>query len=80
MIKIEVLGSGCAKCKRLEQNVKKAVADLGINATIIKVEDTVKIMEYGIMLTPGLVINGETKAAGRVPKVEEIKTFLISYS
>ena len=76
MIKIEVLGSGCAKCKRLESNVKKAVQELGIKAEIKKVEDINKIMEYGIMMTPGLIIAGETKAVGRVPGIEEIKDML----
>ncbi len=76
MIKIEVLGSGCAKCKRLENNVRKAVQELGIKTEIKKIEDIGKIMEYGIMMTPGLIINGETKAIGRVPNVEEIKGML----
>lgn len=76
MIKIEVLGTGCMKCKRLEKNVQKAVEELGIKTEIIKVEDIGKIMEYGIMMTPGLIINGETKVIGRVPNVEEIKRML----
>ena len=76
MIKIEVLGTGCMKCKRLETNVRKAVEELGIKTEIKKIEDIGKIMEYGIMMTPGLIINGETKAVGRVPNVEEIKGML----
>ena len=76
MIKIEVLGSGCAKCKRLEDNVRKAAQELGIKTEIKKIEDIGKIMEYGIMMTPGLIINGETKAIGRVPNVEELKGML----
>ena len=76
MIKIEVLGTGCMKCKRLEMNVRKAVEELGIKTEIKKIEDIGKIMEYGIMMTPGLIINGETKAVGRVPSIEEIKELL----
>jgi small redox-active disulfide protein 2 len=58
--------------------VRKAVEELGIEATVNKVKDMAKIMEYGIMMTPGLVVDGEVKAAGRVPKVDEIKGYLIS--
>ena len=76
MTSIKVLGSGCAKCTRLEKNVKKAVEELGIKADIEKVEDIGKIMEYGIMMTPGLIIDSEIKAVGRIPSVEEIKGML----
>lgn len=72
-MKIEILGTGCTKCKALEENVKKAVADAGIFAQVEKIEDLVKIMDYGVLSTPGLVINGEVKSTGKLLNYEEIK-------
>jgi small redox-active disulfide protein 2 len=74
-MKIEVLGTGCSKCKALEENVKKAVADAGIFVQVEKVEDIEKIMAYGVMSTPALVINGEVKSTGKLLNSEEIKAF-----
>lgn len=74
-MKIEILGTGCSKCKAMEENAKKAVSDAGIFAQIEKVEDLVKIMEYGVMNTPGLVINGEVKSTGKLLSPQEIKEF-----
>jgi small redox-active disulfide protein 2 len=76
MTKIEILGTGCAKCKRLYANAEQAVKDLKIKAEVIKVEDLDEIVERGVMLTPALFINGELAAEGRVPCVDEIKTML----
>jgi small redox-active disulfide protein 2 len=73
---IEVLGTGCAKCKKLEENVRGAVAELGIEATVTKVEDIAKIMEHGVMSTPGVVIDGVVKGEGRIPSQQEIKNWL----
>ena len=73
---IEVLGTGCAKCKKLEEDVRRAVAELGIEATVTKVEDIAKIMEHGVMSTPGLVIDGAVKSTGRIPGQQEIKNWL----
>jgi small redox-active disulfide protein 2 len=73
---IKVLGSGCANCKKLEENTKKAVEELGIEATIEKVEDFKKIMAYGVMKTPALVVDEKVKIMGRVPSSEEIKKYL----
>ncbi len=75
-MEIEVLGIGCAKCKKLEENVRNAVAELGIEATVTKVEDIAKIMEHGVMNTPGVVIDGVVKSEGRVPSEQEIKNWL----
>jgi small redox-active disulfide protein 2 len=72
-MKIEILGTGCAKCKALEENVKKAVSEAGVFAQVEKVEDLVEIMNYGVMSTPGLVINGEVKSTGKLLNSEEIK-------
>jgi len=76
MVKIEVLGTGCAKCKSLLKNVEKAVHESGASAEIVKVDSIQEIMNRGIMMTPGLYIDGEVKAMGRVPSVEEIKKML----
>jgi small redox-active disulfide protein 2 len=73
---IKVLGSGCANCKKLEANTKQAVEELGIEATIEKVEDFKKIMAYGVMKTPALVVDEKVKIMGRVPTAEEIKKYL----
>ena len=77
-MKIEILGAGCAKCKTLEATVKQAVNELGIQAEIVKVEDFTKIMGYGVMGTPALVVDGTVKVVGRVPSVDEIKKIIKS--
>lgn len=76
MVKIEVLGTGCAKCKNLLKNVEKAVSESGINAEIVKIDSIQEIMNRGMMMTPGLFIDGEAKAVGRVPSPDEIKKML----
>ena len=76
MTKIEVLGTGCAKCKRLLANAEQAVKDLKITAEVIKVDDIDAIVDRGVMMTPALFINGEVRAEGRIPDVEEIKKML----
>lgn len=75
-MKIEVLGTGCAKCKRLEENVRKAVQETGVKAEVVKVQDMDQIISKGVMMTPALLIDGEERAVGRVPGVEEIKKML----
>lgn len=75
-MKIEILGTGCPKCKMLEENARKAVAETGIMAEIKKVTEIDKIIEYGVMSTPALVIDGEVKASGKVADVAEIKKWL----
>jgi len=76
IMKIEVLGTGCMKCRRLAKNVEKAVSELGISADIVKVEDITAIMERDVMLTPALMIDGELKVSGRVADVAELKELL----
>jgi len=71
-MKIEILGTGCSKCKTLEEATKLAVAQSGQFAQIEKVEDIVKIMEYGVMSTPALVIDGKVLSSGKVLNVAEI--------
>ncbi len=73
---IKVLGTGCPKCKALERKTREAVAELDIDAEISKVEDIMKIMEYGILHTPGLVINEKVVMSGRLPTTDEIKKLI----
>jgi small redox-active disulfide protein 2 len=75
-MKIEILGSGCAKCKSVEKLVRKIVEELGIQADIVKVEDLQEIINRGIMMTPAVFIDGEAKIVGRVPSADEIKNLL----
>jgi len=69
---LKILGTGCAKCKKLESNVKQAVKTLNIEATIEKIEDIKVIMSYGVMSTPALVVNNQVKSSGRVLTPEEV--------
>jgi len=75
-MKIEILGMGCPKCKMLYENAKKAIQEAGIQAEVVKVEDMERITNYGVMMTPALVIDGEVKTTGKVPSAEDIKQWL----
>jgi small redox-active disulfide protein 2 len=75
-MKLVVLGTGCARCKALMQNVEAAVSALQIQADIEKVEAIEEILKYGVMGTPALIVDGKVKAAGRVPSTEEIQKLL----
>ena len=75
-MQIKVLGTGCARCRSLEKITQKAVEELNLDATVEKVEDIQKIMEYAIMRTPALVINDKVVLSGQVPKVAQIKDLL----
>jgi len=75
-MKVEILGTGCPKCRKTMANAEEAVKDLGLQAQIIKVDKIDDIMNYGVMMTPALAIDGEVKVSGRIPKVEEIKGWL----
>lgn len=75
-MKIEILGPGCAKCKTLYENTQKAVAESGVSAEIVKVEDIASIMKYGVMSTPAIVIEGRVRSSGRVATVVEIMGML----
>ncbi|HNT23915.1 MAG TPA: thioredoxin family protein [Anaerolineales bacterium] len=76
MLTIKVLGSGCANCKRVEQIARKAVADLAVEAEVIKVTDYNQIMEYNVISTPGLVVNEKVVCSGRIPTSAEVTTWL----
>lgn len=73
---IEILGTGCYKCKKLYSNVEKVLEDSNIQAELVKVEELDKIIRYGVMMPPILVINGEVKSTGKVLSPEEIKKLL----
>jgi small redox-active disulfide protein 2 len=77
-MKIEILGTGCAKCQKLEELVSEVVLASGVEADITKVKDIKKIMTYGVMTTPGLVVNGEVKIAGKMPTAEQVKAWIKS--
>jgi small redox-active disulfide protein 2 len=75
-MEIKVLGSGCAKCNLLEEVTKRAVAQAGIEAGIEKVTDMARIVGYGVMTTPALVVDGQVRLSGRVPSVDELVALL----
>lgn len=74
---IKILGTGCTKCNKLEQMVKETVNELSIDAQVEKIEDIYKIMQLGVMRTPGLVINDEVVLTGRLPKTKELQELLL---
>jgi small redox-active disulfide protein 2 len=78
MLTIKILGSGCANCKRLEQIIRKVVGQLGVEARVIKITDPNAYVDYGVMATPGLVINEKTVSAGRVPSLADVTSFITS--
>jgi small redox-active disulfide protein 2 len=76
-MKIQVLGTGCPKCKKLAENAQAAVQEAGLDCEIVKVTDINEIMKFGVMLTPALAIDGQVKVAGKVPGPDEIKKMLM---
>ena len=76
MVKIEVLGSGCANCQKLEANAREAVGIAGVEAEVLKVTDYAEIAARGVMQTPGLVIDGTVRSTGRVPTAGDIAEWL----
>ncbi len=75
-MKIEILGTGCSKCKKLHQVVEKVVAEAGVAAEVSKVESLEDIMKYGVAFTPALVIDGTVKFAGGIPKAAQIQAWI----
>jgi len=75
-MRIEILGMGCPKCKKLAENAKKAVEELGVKADIEKVEEMDKIVAYGVMMTPALVLDGKIMSCGKIASVDEIKKWV----
>ena len=78
MVKIEVLGSGCANCQKLEKNAHEAVAMAGVEAEVLKVTDYAEIASRGVMSTPGLVIDGQVRSTGRIPSAGDIAEWLVA--
>ena len=76
MKKIEILGTGCSKCKALYRNVEKAVSELSLECDLEKVEDIEKILDYGVMVTPCLVIDGKVVSSGKLLTVGDVKKML----
>lgn len=74
---IKILGTGCSKCEKLEKNLHIALKELNIEATVEKVEDLLEMVSYGVMNTPGFVVDDELKSAGKVLSVKQIKKFLV---
>ena len=75
-LKIEILGTGCAKCKATEKVVKKVVEEIGKKVEVVKIEDLQEIVDRGVMMTPAVIVDGEVKIVGHVPSVDEIKKLL----
>lgn len=75
-MEIKVLGTGCQKCKEVDKLVSEVLAEINVTANVEKVEDIAQIVQYGVMLTPGLVINGKVKVSGRVPSKADIKKLI----
>lgn len=75
-MKIEILGTGCPKCKKLNELAEEAINDLGISAEVIKVTDINKIIDYGVMVTPALVIDGNVKVTSKIPSKQEITDWI----
>ena len=75
-MKIQVLGTGCPKCKKTAEAAQAAVDELGLDAEIEKVTDLNEIMKFGVMLTPALAVDGDVKVVGKVPTVEDVKGML----
>ncbi|MFC1717708.1 thioredoxin family protein [Candidatus Poribacteria bacterium] len=75
-MKIQILGTGCPKCKKTAENAEKAVKMLDVDAEVVKVQDINDIMEYGVMMTPALAIDGEVKVSGKVPSPEQVAEWI----
>jgi small redox-active disulfide protein 2 len=75
-MKIQILGTGCPKCRKAYQNAEQAIAELGVSAELEKVESIKDIMEFGVMVTPAVAIDGEVKVSGKIPSVEDIKSYI----
>ena len=76
MKKVQILGTGCPKCKKLFEAAQQAVKELGIEAEVTKVEDINEIMKFNVMMTPALAVDGEVKVTGRIPKIQELRTMI----
>ena len=76
MKKVQILGTGCPKCEKLAENTEAAARELGMKYELVKVTDINEIMEFGVMITPALAVDGEVKVTGKVPEPDRIKALL----
>ncbi|HSA07364.1 MAG TPA: thioredoxin family protein [Candidatus Gastranaerophilales bacterium] len=76
MKKIQILGTGCPKCEKLAQAAEEAAKQLGLEYELIKIKDITEIMNFGVMMTPALAVDGQVKVSGKAPSIEEIKALL----
>ncbi len=76
MKKLQILGTGCPKCKKLAELTEQAARELGLEYELVKVTEINDIMDFGVMMTPALAVNGKVKVAGKIPSVEEIKSWI----
>lgn len=76
MKKVQILGTGCRKCVQLKSQTEETIKQLGLEATVEKVEDIAKIAEFGVFMTPALVVDGQVKVQGRIPSVQELEKML----
>ncbi len=76
-MEIKVLGPGCAKCKKTEKLVQEVIKEIGVDATVEKVSDMMQIASYGVFGTPSVIVDGEVKCTGKVPKKDDIKKWLL---
>ena len=76
MKQIQILGTGCPKCKQLAANAEEAAKTLGIEYEMVKVTDIVEIMKFGVMMTPGIAVDGEVKSSGKIVAAKEIESWL----
>jgi len=76
MKKLQILGTGCAKCKKLAANTEAAAQELALDYELVKVTDINEIMKFGVLMTPALAVNGQVKIVGKAPSAEEIKSYI----
>ena len=75
-MKIQILGTGCPKCRKVAEVAEKAVAELGVEAEVVKVTDINEIMNFGVMMTPALAVDGDVKVSGKIPSLEDVKKWI----
>ena len=75
-MKVQVLGTGCPKCKKVTELAEKAVKELGVEAEVVKVTDINEIADFGVMMTPALAVDGEVKVTGKIPSLKEVKEWI----
>lgn len=75
-MKIEILGTGCAKCKKTKEIIEKVLKETGVEAEVVKVEDVEKILNYGVMVTPAVVVDGDLKTVDKTPDEKEVRKWI----